>query len=72
MGKNIIIPHFENELVIQSKIFGVINPEQKYLIPGKGIGNERGNFGNLYLKFNIEYTGKMLTDNQIESLKNIL
>jgi DnaJ-class molecular chaperone len=72
IGKEILIPHFENEIRINTQTFGVINPNKKYVIYNKGIKNETGNQGNLYIKFNIQYDEKILSEEQIKALTEIL
>jgi len=72
VGKNILVPHFENEFTIDTKTLGIINPTKKYSISKKGLPNGRGDFGNLYLKFTIDYNNKILTESQIEKLNEIL
>ena len=72
VGKSIKIPHFETEFLVEINKFGVINPNKKYIVYGKGLKNERGNYGNLYIKFNITYDDIVLTEDQIQKLKDIL
>lgn len=73
VGKMITISHFEKEIQVNTRDFGIINPNKKYIIHGKGLRNERDNHGNLYIQFNIDYTkiGK-LTNEQIEILDSVL
>ena len=72
IGKNITIPHFENQININTKNFGIINPSKTYIIENKGLINDHGNKGNLLVKFNIDYESYNLTNEKIEILKNIL
>jgi DnaJ-class molecular chaperone len=72
IGKEILIPHFEKEFKIQTRQFGIINPNKRYVIYNKGIKNENGNQGNLYLKFIIKYDEKILNEEQIKALTEIL
>jgi DnaJ-class molecular chaperone len=71
-GKQLLIPHFEKEFSVNTIQFGIINPNKKYVIPGKGLINENNNRGNLYLKFNIDYNHKSFTEDEITKLNNIL
>jgi molecular chaperone DnaJ len=71
VGKNILIPHFDKEFTIDTSTLGIINPIKKYVINKKGLPNERGDFGNLHIKFNIEGY-KILTDIQRQQLSEIL
>lgn len=68
IGKDITIPHFENNININTSIFGIINPNKNYIIKNKGLTEN----SNLIIKFEIEYPEKMLESNQREYLKNIL
>ena len=72
IGKEILIPHFEKELKINTKTFGIISPNKRYVIYNKGLKNEDGREGNLYIKFNIRYDGKILSEEQIKLLTEIL
>ena len=68
IGKNVSIKHFDGPLDINTNIFGVINPNQKYIIYGKGLCNE----GNLVISFNIDYPKNVtLTPDNISLLKNV-
>ena len=72
VGKTILIPHFEKEITVDTKKFGIINPNKKYVIDGKGLVTDSGNKGHLYLKFNIKYDSKVLSEETIKVLNNIL
>ena len=37
VGKTILIPHFEKEITVDTKKFGIINPNKKYVIDNKGL-----------------------------------
>jgi len=49
-GKNIKIPHFAGEINISTADWGVLDPREDYVIPGKGF-----NGGKLRIQFNILY-----------------
>ena len=72
IGKEILIPHFEKEFKVNTRTFGIINPNKRYVIYNKGIKNENGNQGNLYIKFIIKYDEKILNEEQIKALTEIL
>lgn len=72
VGKMVTIPHFSKEFEICTRGFGVINPNKRYIIYSKGLKNSKGEIGNLYIKFNIEYEDIILTDEQIEKIREIL
>jgi len=72
IGKEILIPHFEKEFKINTKTFGIINPNKRYVVYNKGLKNDNGNEGNLYIKFNVQYDEKILNEDQIKALTEIL
>lgn len=68
IGKNVSIKHFDGPLDINTNIFGIINPNQKYIIYEKGLCNK----GNLVILFIIDYPKDViLTSESISLLKNI-
>jgi len=72
IGKIIKVPHFEKELEVNTRNLGIINPTKMYPINKKGLVRDNGRTGNLYIKFNIEYSDKLLTEDQIRVLKDVL
>lgn len=66
IGKIINIPHFDGIIEINTKTFGIINPNKKYHLTGKGLGGK----GDLILIFEIIYTDIFLNDEQILLLEN--
>lgn len=72
IGKNISIPYFSEDINIDTKGFGIINPGKEYIIYNKGLKDQNDKYGNLFLIFKINYPEKCLTDKEIEILKNIL
>lgn len=66
IGKNIIIPHFDENININTSIFGIINPNKKYSIKGKGLGN----IGDLILIFDINYPERNLDELEKITLLN--
>lgn len=71
IGKNLSIPHFSGDFNIDTKGFGIINPEKEYIIYNKGFPNDSKEFGNLHLIFKIKYPEKTLTNEEIEMFKKI-
>lgn len=71
IGTNVRIPHFDEDFLFNTGVFGIINPNEKYIIPNKGLGN----MGNLIIKFKISYPkGKMRSsdsDRLIQIFDNI-
>lgn len=66
IGKIVIVPHFDESIMINTNIFGVINYEKRYHLKGKGIGNK----GDLIFVFQYEYKDVQLTDNQRDKLQD--
>ncbi len=73
IGKEIFIHYFNNvKLKLNTKKFGIINPNNHYAINNKGLENNKGEKGNLYVKFNIEYPNDFkLSDENINSFKEL-
>lgn len=72
IGKELNIPYFENDIKLNSKGFGVINPNIQYTIFGKGLRTDCDKTGNLHIIFKIEYPQKTFTENEIDKLSEIL
>jgi DnaJ family protein A protein 2 len=49
-GANLVCPHFEGPIKIDTAQWGVIDPRKDYIIPGKGFKN-----GNLRVSFDVIY-----------------
>ena len=54
MGKDIVIPHFDGPICINTLEWGVLDPREDYIIPFKGFTKE----GRLRIQFQIVYPGK--------------
>lgn len=67
IGKDIIVPHFDNNITVNTKMFGIINPKKGYHIKGKGLGGK----GDLIFIFEIIYPDKVIDNNDSESLRAI-
>jgi len=54
IGKEIRIPHFDGEIVLNTSEWGVLDPREDYIIPAKGfqVGHNKG---RLRVSFNIIY-----------------
>lgn len=72
IGKDIVIPLFDDKFNINTSIFGIINPNKDHMIVNKGLCNEKGDRGNLYIKFNINYCSKVLNDEEQKLLNDVL
>lgn len=67
LGKDILIPHFDEHFSINTNIFGIINPNKRYHLKDKGLGN----MGDLIFVFEIIYPDKVLDSCGRDSLRNI-
>lgn len=56
VGKEVTVPYFGGEFVLNTQEFGVINPTKTYAIKGKGMTSS----GNLVMKFVVTYPNKKL------------
>lgn len=76
VGKDLLIPFFENNnepIIINTSIFGIINQMKEYILFDKGLINEKGEKGNMILKFNLIYPDedKKLNEEQLNLLKDV-
>ena len=72
VGKQIKLDIFKEVININSKIFGIINPNKQYILYGKGLNSEEPNKrGDLYIIFKIEYPEKSLDDKEIQILNEV-
>ena len=69
IGKDIVIPFFDENIIFNTKKISIINPNKEYIIPKKGLCNEIGHVGNLILKFRIVYPSRFLSENEIMTLE---
>ena len=67
LGKDIIVPHFDEHFTVNSNIFGIINPNKRYHLKDRGLGG----LGDLIFIFEIIYPEKTLDSYDRESLKNV-
>ena len=58
IGKNIIIPHFDKDIQLDTSTFGIIVPNKTYVIKDKGLGGT----GDLCIVFDVLYPTKKLTN----------
>lgn len=71
IGKQIIIPHFSEDIHLNTSGFGIINPNIQYTIFNKGLRNENEKHGQLHLRFKIDYPSKTLNESQINAFKKL-
>ena len=67
IGKMITIPHFDGDINMNTDGFGVINPNKRYALKNKGLGN----VGDLILNFQIVYPLGIYSQEIISQFKSI-
>jgi DnaJ family protein A protein 2 len=68
IGTNVTIPHFDGDFIFNTIKFGIINPNEKYIINGRGLQN----IGDLIVKFKISYPiGRIGQESDRDKLINI-
>jgi DnaJ-class molecular chaperone len=72
VGKIINIKYFSEDLKIETKLLGIINPNKEYILQNKGLEDIYGKKGNLHIRFTIDYPDKKLSNDEITMLNNIL
>lgn len=68
IGKTVTIPHFGGDIPLDTRGFGLINPNKEYIIYNKGLLDETDKSGNLRLKYEIAYPEKTFDDFDIHTL----
>jgi molecular chaperone DnaJ len=71
VGKEIKIPYFDELIELNINKFGIIDPKKEYVIVEKGLKNEKGERGNLKIKFEIIYPNRVLVPEEIIVLTDI-
>ena len=67
IGKDISVPHYDENITVNTNIFGIINPNNRYFIKGKGLCGR----GDLIFVFEIVYPAKILNSSERESLSGV-
>lgn len=67
IGKEITIPHFSGEIKMNIDTFGIIEPNKKYIIPGKGMTSN----DHLIIIFSIKYPKKSINDDAKKQIEEI-
>ena len=71
VGKTMMIPLFNETFQLDTRQFGVINPNKEYVIVKKGLYDENNNRGNLLIKFEIIYENiNLISDQTLDEIKN--
>lgn len=65
VGKDIKIPHYDGDFVINTQTWGIIDPKLRYVIQGKGILN-----GDVIIDFSIQYVNKKFTNVELNILND--
>jgi DnaJ-class molecular chaperone len=66
VGKDIEIPHFKENIHINTSRFGIIKDNQEYILSGYGFHD-----GNLIVQFIVEYPTKQLSNEEKQEFINI-
>lgn len=67
LGKDVIVPHFDEHFNVNTNVFGIINPNKRYHIKGKGLCSS----GDLIFVFEVTYPEKVIDSYDRELLKNV-
>lgn len=67
LGKDIVIPHFDEHFHVNTNVFGIINPNKRYHIKGKGLCST----SDLIFVFEVIYPEKVIDSYDRELLKNV-
>ena len=73
IGKRIHVPYFSEPFIFDMKEHcGIIDPEKDYIILQKGLRNDEGTMGNMYIKFKIIYPNyKILKNEEINKIDTL-
>lgn len=70
VGKIITIDHFGTQLSIDTSLWGIVRPDKRYHIQGKGMPKQNGGNGELIIEFDIAYPSS-LTESQKVKLREV-
>jgi DnaJ-class molecular chaperone len=68
VGKDILIPHFDGNISMNTVGFGVINPKKRYALTKRGLGNN----GDLVLDFDIRYPDGKYDDVLLDHFRKLI
>ena len=71
VGKEIVIPHYTGEIRINTNTLGIVNPNKRYRISGKGMVKDSGKSGELFLRFDIKYPQRIFTKEESDMLSDV-
>ena len=66
LGKNILVPHFDGDIPINTNIFGIPDHTKRYHLKNRGINGK----GDLIFVFSTRYPDKTLSDTERSILEN--
>lgn len=72
LGTTIHVPHFDGDVAVDTRVWGVLNPSRKYMVPGKGMFTSSGAAGNLILSFEVCYPSTPLSTGTRDVLRPLL
>jgi DnaJ-class molecular chaperone len=67
VGLYVGIPHFDGDIIHDTRQYGIINPSKLYIVPGKGMTSR----GSLQIKFDIQYPNVPITDDMRDEIKEL-
>lgn len=68
VGKEVRIPHFAGEFSVNTATeFGIIQPDKRYVIRGKGMSNT----GDLFMTFTVTYPSRKLNDKERADIRKL-
>ena len=71
VGMRYQVPHFDGPCEVDTRGFGIINPNIQYTIFDKGLVDKNGQRGHLHFRFNVVYPKKTLLEHEAETLRKI-
>lgn len=69
-GKTIHVPLFDETISVDTRGFGIINPNKQYTMLKLGLRSEDNTPGDLHVKFEIIYPEKSLTQDQARTIEH--
>ena len=70
VGKDVLVPHFSEEFNLDTRGFGIVNPNKEYIIFNKGMVNG-DKTGNLHIKFQIEYKERTFSKQELDLISEV-
>jgi DnaJ-class molecular chaperone len=71
IGKDIVIPHYSGDIEMNTLKLGVIDPDKRYRISGKGMVKDNSTPGDLFLRFDIKYPERTFTQDESAMLGEV-